>query len=185
MKLNLTTVVGIVGAALLIGPSGAGAQPFGPEEDGPGGGHFRGPGRFLELTEDQQEAARQIFEQRRPEMRALHEQMRENRKLLRDALESGADPASVGQLVIDTHALKEKGRAMREESKEAFEGLLTPEQKLKLEMLEAARAVSGSRGSRGKMGPRSGASGFHGMGPRGGEWDPRGMGDPVELPNHR
>jgi len=184
MKLNLNTAVGITVAALLIGAPGVVAQPLGPEEGGPGGGRFRGPGRFLELTEDQQAVARQIFEQRRPEMRALHEQMRENRTLLRDALESGADAASVGELVIDGHALKEQGRAMREESKEAFESLLTPEQKRKLELLEAARAAGSSRGRRGKMGPRGDASGFRGMGPRGGEWGPRGMG-PVESPDHR
>jgi Spy/CpxP family protein refolding chaperone len=184
MRVNLTAAVGVVTTVLLIGPSGAVAQPFGLEGGGPGGGRFRGPGRFLELTEDQQEAARQIFEQRRPEMQALHEQMRENRTLLRDALESGADAASVGELVIDGHALKEQGRAMREDSKEAFESLLTPEQKRKLELLEAARAAGSSRGPHGKMGPRGGASGFRGMGPRGGEWGPRGMG-PVESPDHQ
>lgn len=99
-----------------------------------------------------------------------------SRRLTYDALESGADPASVGELVIDGHALKEKGRPLREESKEAFEGLLTPEQKRKLEMLEAARAADAFRGPRGKMGPRGGASGFRGMGHRRGDWDPRGLG---------
>jgi Spy/CpxP family protein refolding chaperone len=173
MRANLTTAVGIVGAVLMIGAPAAMAQPFGPGEGGPGSRGVRGPGRFLELTEDQQEAARQIFEQQRPEMRSLHERMRENRKLLRDALESGSDPTSVGELVIEGHALREKGRAMREESKEAFESLLNPEQKRKLEMLEAARAVGGARG------PRGAASGFRGTGSRGGEWGPSEMG-PVE-----
>jgi Spy/CpxP family protein refolding chaperone len=170
MRADLTAAMGMVGIALLIGPSDAAAQPFGPGEGGPGSRGPRGPGRFLELTEDQQEAARQIFEQRRPEMQALREQVRENRALLRDELESGSpDPTSVGELVIEGHALRQRGRTMREESKEAFESLLTPEQKRKLEMLEAARAVGGSRGPRGKMGSRGGASPFRGMGSRGGE----------------
>ena len=76
------------------------------------------------------ERARDLFEQRRPEMAALHEQMRENRALLRESLESGSpNPTDVGELVIEGHALRQKGRALREESKEAFEGLLTPYQK--------------------------------------------------------
>jgi len=184
MKMNLTTAVGVVAAVLMGGGPVAVGQPIGPGEGGPGSGGLRGPGGFLELTEDQQDAAQQIFERRRPEMQALHEQMRENRKLLRDALEGGSDPSSVGELVIEGHALKKRGRALREESEEAFETLLTPDQKRKLEMLEAARAVSGSRGPGGKVGPRGGAPSFRGMGSRRGEWGPRGM-DPVESPDHR
>ena len=169
MKVDIKTV-GVVGAALLIGAAGAFAQPFEPGGSGPGFGGPRGAGGFLELTEEQQDALRHNREQRRPEMEALHEQMRENRKLLRDALESGnPDAASVGELVIEGHALQEKGRALREESKEAFENLLTPDQKRKLELLEAARAAGGSRGPWERMGPEGGAPGFRGMGPRRGE----------------
>jgi Spy/CpxP family protein refolding chaperone len=165
MKEDLTVAVGVVSVALLVGAPGALAQPPGPGDEGPGPGAFRGPARFLELTEEQQEAARRIFEQQRPEMQALHEQMRENQELLREALESGnPDPTSVGELVIEGHALKEKGRALHQESKEAFERLLTPEQKRKLEMLEAARAVGGPPGPRGMRGPE-GAIGFSGMRP--------------------
>jgi protein CpxP len=162
---DLAAAVGVVSAALLVGAPGALAQPFGPGEEGPGPGAFRGPGRFLELSEEQQEAARRIFEQQRPEMEALHEQMRENREQLRKAFEGGnPDPMSVGELVIEDHALKEKGRALHEQSKEAFEMLLTPEQKRKLEMLEAARAVGGPPGPRGVRGP-GGEVGFPGMRP--------------------
>lgn len=154
MKVDLKTV-GVVVAALLVGAAGAFAQALGPGEGGPG---LEGPpaaGRFLELTEEQRDALRHAFEQRRPEVEALHEQMRENRKLLRDALESGnPDATSVGELVIEGHALQERGRALREESKAALEDLLTPEQKRKLELLEAARAAGGFRGPSERMGPR-------------------------------
>ena len=88
MQQKLITLVGL-GALVLLGASGAAAQPFGPGEGGRGPGGFRGPARFLDLTEEQQAAAREVFEQRRPEREALHEEMRENRKALRDSLESG------------------------------------------------------------------------------------------------
>ncbi len=169
MQKRIIALVGL-GVVALLGASGAAAQPFGPGEGERGPRGFRGPGRFLELTEDQQEAVRQIFEQRRPELEALHEQMREKRQLLRDSLESGnPDPTLVGDLVIDGHALKKQGRALREESKKAFEALLNPDQKGKLEILEAARALGGQRGRHGMMGKRGGGWGPPGARPPGDE----------------
>jgi Spy/CpxP family protein refolding chaperone len=123
-------------------------QPVGPGREGPPEGPPLGKAaRVLELTEQQQEAARQIFEQRRPQMEALHEEMHENRKLLQEALESGhADPTAVGELVIAGHALREEDHRLKEESKAALESLLTPEQQVKLEALEAMREDMGPRG---------------------------------------
>jgi Spy/CpxP family protein refolding chaperone len=162
MQQKLITLIGL-GVVALLGASGAVAQPFGPGDGERGPRGFRGPGRFLELTEEQQAAARDIFEQRRPEIEAIHEQLRENRTLLRESLESGnPDPTAVGELVIEGHALRQKGRTLREKSREAFEGLLTPDQKRKLEMLEAARAAGGPRGRRGMMGQCRRGWGFRG-----------------------
>jgi len=155
-------LVTLVGAVALLGASGAMAQELSPGEGRHGRGGFRGPGRFLELTEDQQAAAREVFEQRRPQVQALHERLRQNRQLLRESLESGSpDATAVGELVIEGHALKKRGRALRQESKEAFESLLTPEQHRRLEMLEAARAAAGPKGAHG-MGRRRGMAGPHG-----------------------
>ena len=165
MPSKLIPLLGGVAAVLLLAASGATAQPFGHGEDQHGRGGFRGPGRFLELTEEQQVAAHAIFEESRPQMQALRGQMRENQKLLHDSLEGGSpDPAAVGELVIETHALRQKSRAVGEESRKAFEGLLSPEQKRKLEMLKAARAAGGRKGHRGRMGQ-------HGRGRRGMELD--------------
>jgi hypothetical protein len=53
-------------------------------------------------------------------MEALHEETRQNRKLLEEALESGhTDPTAVGELVIASHTLRQEGRRLREESKAA------------------------------------------------------------------
>jgi Spy/CpxP family protein refolding chaperone len=141
--------IGTVGVAVLwLGGSVVLAQPFGPGREGPPNGPPLGrAARALELTGQQQEAARQIFEQRRPQMEALHKQMRENHELVQEELESGhADPTAVGELVIAGHALREEDRALREESKAALESILTPEQQLRLEALEAVREGMGPRG---------------------------------------
>ena len=168
MQQKLITLVGL-GALVLLGATGAAAQPFGPGEGGHGQRGFRGPARVLDLTEEQQAAAREVFEQRRPEREALHEEMRANRKALRDALESAeADPCTVGEIVMEGHALEKRGRALREESKTAFAGLLNEEQKGKLETLEAARELTGPKGGRGMRGPRDGGWGPPGGGP---DWD--------------
>ena len=118
MQSKLISLAGL-GALVLLGASGAAAQSWGPGEGG-GPRGLRGPARVLDLTEDQEAAAREICQQRRPERQALREEMRENREALREAMESGtAEPCTVGEIVMEGHALKEKGRALREESKKA------------------------------------------------------------------
>jgi Spy/CpxP family protein refolding chaperone len=154
MRHTLITLVGL-GAVALGGAASATAQPFGPGEGRRGPEGMHGPGRFLELTEEQQAAARELFEQQRPQREALRAELRENRQALRQALEGGSpDPCVVGELVIEGHALEERGRAQREESKEALGALLNAEQKRKLEVLEAARALRGPGGRPGMAGRR-------------------------------
>jgi Spy/CpxP family protein refolding chaperone len=171
MHKTLLTLIGLGATAVLSASAATAQQPFGPGEGGHGPGGLRGPARILDLTEEQQAAARAIFEQGRPRMEALHEQMRENREALRDALESDPpDPFVVGELVIEGHSLQEQGRAVREESKEAFARILNAEQKSKLETLEAARALTAPKGRRGMRGPH------------GGDWGPPGPPDGEDGP---
>ncbi len=161
-----------LGAAALLGTSGAIALPVGPGEGRHGSGGFRGHGRFLELTEDQQASAREIFEGQRPQREALHQEMRENRQLVRESLESDQpDALLVGELMIEGQALKKRSRALREESKKALESILSDEQKQKLELFESMR---GPKGHRGMMGP-GGMMGRHG-----GRWGPPGRGPAPE-----
>jgi len=158
-----------LGALAFLGASSSAAQSFGPEEGGPGPRGLRGPARVLDLTDEQQAAAREILQQQRPERQALREEMRENREALREALETdAAEPCAVGEIVMEGHALKERGRALREESREAFAGLLNEEQRSKLETLEAARELTGRKGRPGTRGPRGGGWGPPGGGP---DWE--------------
>lgn len=164
MQHKLITLVGL-GVVALLGASVAAAQPAGPGEGRPGRGGFDGPARFLGLTEEQQTVAREAFERQRPAMREIHEGLRENQEAQRQALESESpDPCVIGELAVEGHALQERARALREEAKKALEAVLTPEQKQKLEALEALR---GSGGPWRTWGGRGGGPGPRGIGPAG------------------
>jgi Spy/CpxP family protein refolding chaperone len=158
---------GLAGALLLVASMAWAQSPAPGEERFGGEGRRRGPGgpagaaRFLDLTEEQKAAAREIFERQRPEMEVLHEALRENREAQREALEvDHPDPLTVGELAIERHALRQEAQARREEAKKAFEAVLTPEQRQKLEALEAVRGSMGPRGPRGPWGRRGGPKGM-------------------------
>jgi Spy/CpxP family protein refolding chaperone len=154
MPSRLATATGGLAVALLVGGSIAGAQP--PAPDGPGGWGPDRPrrlARILDLTDAQKAQLKTLLEQYRPQMQALREQTRDNRARLREALASPQpDPTTVGEMVIEEHALREKGRALREEVEKAIQGFLTPEQKRKQAILEQARTLLGP-GRRPPMGP--------------------------------
>lgn len=163
MRTEFGGVVSATVFSLLLGARLAMAQPAPPPGgEGPGEvGRMGREARFLELTEEQVALVGQVVEQQRPQIDALHEQMRENRMQLREALDAPApDAQTVGELVIQGERLRQQGRTLREGTEKAIEGFLTPEQKRKREMLEAARAVSpsmhGPDGGPG-MGSREGA----------------------------
>lgn len=146
MRQTLITLTGLALAGLVAAPA-ATAQARHRGEGGAGRHH--GMARALDLTEEQRATAREIFEQQRPEREALRAEMQENRSALDEALESEQpDALLVGELMIESKALRARGRALREQSKHALEGVLTEEQKQKLELLEDMRP----RGRRGKAG---------------------------------
>jgi Spy/CpxP family protein refolding chaperone len=160
---RLTVALGGFTVALLVGASSGGAQP--PAPDGPAGwgpGGPRGLARILGLTDEQKAQVQKVFEQYRPQMQALREQTRDVRTRRQEALANPQpDPMTVGEIVIEEHQLREKGRALREEMKKAIDGFLTPEQKSKQAILEEARSLRGPRGGL-PMGPDG-----PGMGPDG------------------
>ena len=159
MQQRIAILIGVVAVAL-VAVSGVVAQNPGPGHDGRGPRGFGGMARALELTEDQQAAAREIFDAQRPEREALHEEMRENRSALREALESAPpDALLVGELVIQGEALKARGRALRDQSREALEDVLSDEQKQKLDLLEAMDGGWGRGGRTGRRGAERGPAG--------------------------
>lgn len=148
-------VLGAVAVSVLAVAGMAGAEP-------PPGKPFEGAGpvwggermaRVLQLSDEQQQKARQAFEARQPQMQAFFGTMRESWQRLQAAAQSeNPDPAQVGELFLEHERLRTQGRAQREEMMAAFRALLTPEQQGKLDLLETARAV-------GESGPEGGPPG--------------------------
>jgi Spy/CpxP family protein refolding chaperone len=93
------------------------------------------------------EEQRKVTEPQREQMHAVREQIRQ-------LLDGGkADPAEVGRLTIQAHAL---GLQLRESHKQAFEKFaaqLTPEQKAKLDQMKQERGQHGF-GPGSRRGPR-------------------------------
>lgn len=137
---------------VLAQPPGGGPGFFGP--DGPGRGHGPGPGArgerglrgifpppgYLDLTDEQIAAVEALIEGLRAELEPLREQSMNLHSELRTALESESPNAqTVGQLVIDSHALREQKKTIIESYVAQFEALLTAEQREKWENFRELR----------------------------------------------
>ena len=158
-----------VAAAFLLSAGVAGAQPpagKGDRERGPRG--FERPARYLDLSEQQKEAFRQIREKQQPQVEALHRKMHENRQQLHQALEgANPEPVAIGELAIEGHRLQGQMRALREDADKQLRALLAPEQQVKFDAMKALRRDGGPmedgpmgdgpRGWRGKGRPPSGS----------------------------
>ncbi|HEX4956040.1 MAG TPA: periplasmic heavy metal sensor [Thermoanaerobaculia bacterium] len=132
---------------------GQGQGPAAAEARGPHGGHLlRLAAHYLQLTDEQTTAARQIFEDARTAAQPLIEQLRTSRQQLRDLLDqANPDAAAVGQAVIAADATREQLRALREDATADFRALLTTEQQARLDaFLAALHALRDRRGGPGE-----------------------------------
>lgn len=167
-------LIPILALAFLSLPVVLFAGPGGPEGDergfgrmGHGPGHHGGPllppPGYLDLSEEQRQAARAIHESFREGLRGDHEEMRGLRQQLHQALESeNPDPTEVGRLMIDLHSRRDGFHAAREAATAEFEALLTPEQ---LEKWQNFKELRESRhGRHGRHGHGEGGPGKHGRG---------------------
>jgi len=169
----------ILAAVLISMPFLAFAQPPGGGPgfgagDGPGSGarHGGGPGDgigrflpppgYLDLSDEQIEAAQGILEVARAEIEPLREEGRTNREELHALLETeNPDPTTVGELMIAGRDLRHEIRDVLEGYVAEFEALLTPEQLEKWENwqeLRGKRHHRRGRGGPGFGGPPGGAS---------------------------
>ncbi len=133
-------------------PLGGGAQQEGREGRrgrGPGGPGFgmRGPLRELNLSDAQREQAHAIFERFSASIRPQREQLIELRKQSRD----GNAPADAEERAKALRAqIGEAEKAMRTE----LLGILTPEQRTKLEEMEKERKARRDEMRQRREGPR-------------------------------
>ncbi|HUO87494.1 MAG TPA: periplasmic heavy metal sensor [Thermoanaerobaculia bacterium] len=164
----LAVVAILVALPLAAQPPAAPGHGAGPGHHfaggGPGGhggphGVFGGRGferlaRYLELTDEQQTAARQLHEAARTAAEPIKEESRSLHGELREMLEQPApDATAVGERMIAIDANRDQLRQIFTDTTAGFEALLTAEQ---LEKLEAFQHRRGERGER-RHGRRSGS----------------------------
>ncbi len=160
------TIIFLALALLALLPLAAIAEPGGGHRGrGPGKGFFPPPG-YLDLNDEQIEAAQAIREGVRAEMEALRDETRTLREQLKALLDGdNPDAAEVGQLTIELHGLRQQTRANREAAESEFAALLTAEQ---LEKWENFKELRQSRRGPRHRGGRSGGGEFGGGGFGGG-----------------
>jgi Spy/CpxP family protein refolding chaperone len=128
-------VAGISGLALAQGHMGMGMHRMpGPDGDA---GFFSHIADMLNLTQEQQDAAKQIHEATFEKAKPLMEQHEAQMDEIETLLDSGKVTAQeIGTKVIAAHATRTQLKAIHEEAMAQFKTLLTDEQKTKLETME-------------------------------------------------
>jgi Spy/CpxP family protein refolding chaperone len=94
--------------------------------------------RFFGLTAEQAEQLRGFLDQQRQRIEPLRLQIAEKENALREALASNPDPATVGRLVIEIHALQGRINEAHMQLIPGFESILDDEQLRKLQMVRQA-----------------------------------------------
>lgn len=127
----------------------AGQQP-GPAAAGRQQGAWRRRGRLfssLNLTDDQKAQAKSIFQSARQTAQPVAQQLRQVREALRNAAKSGSPDAEIDKLANAEAPLVAQLAAVRAKAFAKFYALLTPEQRDKLQNMQANR-MFGMRGGR-------------------------------------
>ena len=163
-----TTALLLVGAMAFAQP-GPGA-PGNGQRNGPGNGPGQGPNggliEFLALDDAQIEAWTAFHDEFRATVEPLKEMQRDLHVQLREALDSDTpDAMTIGQLMIDIHAIGLDVRAAREQLDENLKSILTADQLVKFEAFRAAQAQNRRGGpGGGPGGPGKGGGGGQGPG---------------------
>ncbi len=139
------TLILLLGAILLVGASAFAAGP---------GGHWKTAGdpaammqqhearlaKALSLTADQQAAAQKLHQSLAASAQPLMAQHRQQMQEIHALLDGGnADPAEIGQKMIDAHATGQQLKALHDDFNTKFSALLNPDQLAKFQQLHGAR----------------------------------------------
>ena len=141
MKRTLTL---FLGAILLAGASAfaAGFESHGKTAADPAAmtqQHAAHLAKALSLTADQQAAVQKLHQDLAATAQPLIEQHRQQRQEIHALLDGGnADPAEIGQKMIDAHATGQKLKALHDDFNTKLGALLSPDQLAKLQQLQAA-----------------------------------------------
>lgn len=142
--LVLTGLAAIPSIAQPPGPPAGGGFPGAAAGHGPGELPLRALTAFLDLSDAQVEETRALLRDLGAELRPLAEEARSLREELAALLDAGdPDPAEVGALVVELHAIGDQVRAARDGFDADFTALLDPEQAERWQILQEAREAFG------------------------------------------
>jgi len=134
-----------LGAILLVG-----ASAFAAGAEGVGGHarmmHHRAAflTKTLNLTADQQVAAKKLHEDLAAQAQPLMAQHRQQMQEIHALLDGGsADAAAIGQKTIDAHATGQQLKALHDDFTTKFSALLNPDQLTKFQQIQAAHPAHG------------------------------------------
>jgi Spy/CpxP family protein refolding chaperone len=135
-----------LGAILLVGAAAFAAGA---------GGHWTGNGKMMQhraafltkalnLTADQQAAAKKLHEDLAAQAQPLMAQHRQQMQEIKALLDGGsADAATIGQKTIDAHATGQQLKALHDDFTAKFSALLNPDQLTKFQQIQAAHPGHG------------------------------------------
>jgi periplasmic protein CpxP/Spy len=122
---------------------GAGGAAAGPAH------HFDHLAKALALTDDQKAAAKPLQDELQATVQPLCADLHQKHQAIESALNSGADAATVGELMIAAHASQQKLKEAHDKFSQSFAALLTPDQLKKFQSLQQERGAGRHRGPRG------------------------------------
>jgi len=106
--------------------------------------HFQKVAQKLNLTEEQQTAAKQMFQDLKAKMAPIHQAQQALHTQLKSALAvPNPDAATVGQVVIQIHQNRAQLKPVMEAFHQQFEALLTPDQLTQYKQMLAAHPAFG------------------------------------------
>jgi len=150
----MTNRFGIIFLGVTLAAGGAFAAPEAGKGRGRDGRHLEWLAESLGLTDAQQAEWKALHEQHRTEMEPFWNEGRELHQKLRAAVEAeNPDPQVVGAATLALEQHRKAVQTAQQAFRERLNGLLTPEQKTKLEALKAKR---GDRRGPGGFGRRGG-----------------------------
>lgn len=142
------TLALFLGTFLLVGASAfaAGAEGHGKAAGHAGMMHHRAAflAKTLNLTADQQAAAKKLHEDLAAQAEPLMAQHRQQMQEIHTLLDGGsADAATIGQKTIDAHATGQQLKALHDDFTTKFSALLTPDQLAKFQQIQASHPIHG------------------------------------------
>jgi periplasmic protein CpxP/Spy len=106
--------------------------------------HLQKMAQKLNLTEEQQASAKQLFQDMKAKVAPIHQAQQALHTQLKAALAvPNPDAATVGQVVIQIHQNRAQLKPVMEALHQQMEALLTPEQLAKFKQMQAAHPAFG------------------------------------------